>query len=318
MTAAATGIPLVTGAAGFAGSHLIDRLLQSHTEVAAWSNPAGRQPPERHGVRWTAVDLLDRNAVERSLTELRPAVIYHCAGVAHVAESWRQSATALRVNAFGTSLLLQAVSDAQLACTVVVTGSALVYRPAARALSESDLLGPSDPYGVSKLAQEVAGLRSDARVVLTRSFNHAGPRQPPSFVTSSFAKQIAEIEAGRREPVLQVGNLEARRDLTDVRDTVRAYEVLGASGRPRRPYNVCSGAAHRVGDLLDALLAMARIRVTVKQDPARMRPSDNPLVLGDLSRLQADTGWRPEIPIERTLADLLEWWRGRVASEARD
>jgi GDP-4-dehydro-6-deoxy-D-mannose reductase len=132
----------------------------------------------------------------------------------------------------------------------------------------------------------------------------------------SFARQIAEIEAGRREPVLQVGNLDSHRDITDVRDTVRAYEMLAASGHCYRVYNVCSGVAYRVGDLLDRLLAMTRLRVRVEQDPRRMRPSDNPVVVGDPSRLQKDTGWQPEIPIERTLADLLDWWREEVAAES--
>ena len=146
-------------------------------------------------------------------------------------------------------------------------------------------------------------------VVVARPFNHIGPRQQAAFVTSSFARQIAEIEAGRLEPTLKVGNLDARRDMTDVRDTVRAYEALGRAGRDGQTYNVCSGTAYRVGDLLDRLLRLARTRIIVEQDPARLRPSDNPLVLGDASRILADTGWRPEIPIERTLEDLLAWWR---------
>jgi GDP-4-dehydro-6-deoxy-D-mannose reductase len=236
--------------------------------------------------------------------------------VAHVAESWKRTTPALEVNAFGTSLLLDAILRVVPECVVVITGSALVYRPSSEPLREEDAVGPTDPYGVSKLAQELAALRSGARVVVTRSFNHVGPRQPPSFVMPSFARQIAEIEAGRREPVLLVGNLDARRDITDVRDTVRAYELLAASGQPSRVYNVCSGVAHRVGDLLERLLAMARLRVRVEQDARRMRPSDNPLVVGDRSRIAKDTGWQPEIPIERTLADLLDWWREEVAAES--
>jgi len=317
VTAAPSGVPLVTGAAGFAGSHLLERLQRSHDAVAAWSNPESNRPlAEVDGVHWSAVDLLDAEAVECALASLRPSVIFHCAGLALVAESWTQAARALQVNALATSRLLDAVSRTCPASVVVVTGSALVYRPAAVPLNEDDPLGPSDPYGVSKLAQELAGLHSGARVVLTRPFNHAGPRQPSSFVTSSFARQIAEIEAGRREAVLRVGNLDARRDITDVRDTVRAYETLSLNGRPSRPYNVCSGVAHRVGDLLDMLLGMARMRVDVQQDPERMRPSDNPLVVGDPSRIETETGWRAEIPIERTLSDLLDWWRGRIAAEA--
>jgi GDP-4-dehydro-6-deoxy-D-mannose reductase len=160
------------------------------------------------------------------------------------------------------------------------------------------------------------GLRAATPVVVARPFNHAGPRQQPSFVTSSFAKQIAEIECGTAEPCLRVGNLDARRDITDVRDTVRAYQLLGRTGVHGRPYNVCAGVAYRVGDLLDVLLQRARRRVSVVIDPHRLRPSDNPIVLGDPSRVQQETGWRPEIPIERTLEDLLDWWRSEIARRA--
>jgi GDP-4-dehydro-6-deoxy-D-mannose reductase len=309
------GVALVTGASGFAGSHLVERLLASHHSVAAWSNPDRRDDRATDPrVQWSAVDLLEREVVEHSLSDLRPAVIFHCAGVAHVAESWSDSARPLRVNAFGTSLLLDAVTRIVPGCRVVITCSALVYKPSTRALSEDDAIGPSDPYGVSKLAQELAGMRSIGDVIVTRSFNHVGPRQPSSFVLASFAKQIAETEAGRRDPVLYVGNLEARRDITDVRDTVRAYEMLAASGRHHYPYNVCSGVAHRVGDLLEKLLGMARLHVRIQHDLARMRPSDNPVVLGDPSRIRSDTGWRPEIPIEKTLSDLLDYWRAEIAA----
>lgn len=317
MTSAATGVPLVTGAAGFAGSHLLERLLRSHDAVAAWSNPGSTRFRAAHrGAHWNAVDLLDSHAIQRSLEEVRPSVIFHCAGLPQVAEAWANATRALEVNAFGTHLLLEAVRRAGLKCPVIVTGSALVYRPSARPLKEDDPLGPSDPYGVSKLAQEMAGMRATTRVLLTRPFNHAGPRQPSSFVTSSFARQIAEIEAGHRAAILHVGNLDASRDITDVRDTVRAYEMLADSGRQARPYNVCSGVAYRVGDLLDTLLQMAHVSVKVQQDASRMRPSDNPIVVGDPSRIQSETGWRAEIPIDRTLADLLGWWRGQIGVSA--
>jgi GDP-4-dehydro-6-deoxy-D-mannose reductase len=307
-------LPLVTGATGFAGSHLLDRLLESSGEVAAWANVHGRRPPAGNPrVRWQAVDLLDRAAVERAIRESQPSVVFHLAGVPHVGESWRHADHVLQVNALGTHHVLDAVERAAPGCRVIVAGSALVYRPAARALQEDDPLGPSDPYGVSKLAQEMVAERAGTPVVRTRPFNHAGPRQRELFVTSSFASQIADIEAGRREPVLCVGNLDARRDIMDVRDTARAYEALATRGRAGRVYNICSGTAHRVGDLLEHLLGLAHVKVTVRQDPARLRPSDNPLILGDGGRLAADTGWRAEIPIETTLADLLAWWRTQVS-----
>ena len=309
MNPSLSGLPLVTGATGFAGSHLVDWLLDTHERVHAWAHST--VPPENPRIHWHAVNLEARDSVERALAETRPSVIYHLAGLPHVAESWTKSRQALQVNAFGTHLLLDTITRLDLDPLVVVVSSALVYRPAAEALAEDHPLGPSDPYGVSKLAQEMSAARSGVRTIIARPFNHAGPRQSASFALSSFARQIVDIEAGRARPVLHVGNLDARRDITDVRDTVRAYDELAASGQPGQPYNVCRGTAYRVGDLLEQLLGMAQVRVEVKQDPERMRPSDNPLVLGNPARVTLDTGWRAEIPMEQTLRDLLDWWRQR-------
>ncbi len=315
MRTPARKVPLVTGATGFAGSHLLDRLLTTHPAVAAWSSASGRPVPSGDGrVEWLAVDLLDRPGLERSLGVLQPSVIYHLAGLPHVGDAWKNGGRALEVNALGTHRLLEAVERATPASRVVIAGSALVYRQSDRALHEGDPVGPSDPYGISKLAQEMVVERAATPVVLARPFNHAGPRQSEAFVTSSFAKQIAEIEAGVREPLLLVGNLDARRDITDVRDTARAYEALAARGRPGHVYNICSGVANRVGDLLERLLGLARVKVDVRHDPARLRPSDNPIVLGDPGRLTGETGWRAEIPIDTTLADLLAWWRTQVGT----
>jgi GDP-4-dehydro-6-deoxy-D-mannose reductase len=195
---------------------------------------------------------------------------------------------------------------------VLIPSSALVYKPADRPLVEDDPLVPAGPYGVSKLAQEMTADASPLPVLLARPFNHAGPRQGPAYVTSAFAKQLAEIEAGISEPILRVGNLDARRDLTDVRDTVRAYRALAEHGQPHRPYNVCSGRAYRIRELLEILLSLARVRVNVEVDPARLRPSDNPVVLGSPARIIQETGWQPAIPIEQTLSDLLAFWRAAV------
>jgi GDP-4-dehydro-6-deoxy-D-mannose reductase len=312
VSAAGSGPVLVTGATGFAGSHLVDYLLDRGEWVAGWARAgaAGGWPDPR--VAWQEVDVLDRHAVATAIRELRPRTIIHLAGLPHVGESWKQADRALAVNALGTHHLVDAVEQHAPDCRLVVSGSALVYRPSLDALREDSPLGPADPYGLSKLAQEMRVTRTRVAAVRTRPFNHAGPRQSEAFVTSSFAKQIAEIEAELRPPTLHVGNLDARRDITDVRDTVRAYAALGVSGTPGAVYNICSGTAHRVGDLLDQLLRLSNASIDVREDPARMRPSDNPIVLGDHSRLTADTGWRPSIPLEHTLADLLAWWRSRI------
>ncbi len=321
---------LVTGASGFVGSHLLtllDRTSQTGTTIVAWRRPAvsGRQPnaapprplPDGDRVTWREVDLFDSVAVARAITDTRPTHVYHCAGVANVEGSWSNNHATLRANVLGTEYLLAAVRDHGAPARVLIPGSALVYRPSMSAIDESAPLGPVSPYGLSKLAQEMLGLaavRQDGLAVLiSRSFTHVGPGQALSFAASSFAEQITRIESSQTEPVLLVGNLEARRDLTDVRDTVRAYQLIMARGTPATPYNVCSGTAYQMQEVVDGLLATAAVDVSVRQDPARTRPVDNPLLLGDRSRITTDLGWSPKIPLARTLSDLLDYWRTTIA-----
>ena len=313
------GPPLVTGATGFAGSHLIDHLLEYESTIAAWAHVRQGEPhlAGDSRVQWDSVDLLDRQAVADALARLRPSVVYHCAGIAHVGESWSKPVRALSVNVLGTHHVLEGVRDAGLHIPVLVTGSALVYRQSADVLREEDPIGPSDPYGVSKLAQEMLALRAGgAPVFVVRPFNHAGPRQSPTYVTSSFARQIAEIEAGMRNAVLRVGNLDSQRDITDVRDTVRAYRLVIQRGTPARPYNVCSGQAYRIRDLLDWLIGRSRTPIRIEMDPERLRPSDNPVIAGDRTRISTETGWAPKIPIQQTLDDLLDYWRAQTARQS--
>ncbi|MGE0446209.1 MAG: GDP-mannose 4,6-dehydratase [Vicinamibacterales bacterium] len=289
---------LVTGAGGFAGGHLVE-LLKQRGPVTGWTR--------------RDVDLLDRDAVHRAVAALRPTHVYHCAGSPHVSGSWEDSATPLASNVIGTHHLLEALSAARCRARVVVVGSALVYAPSARALTESDPLGPSSPYAVSKLAQEQLALRAvaedDLEVIVARAFNHIGPRQSAGFAASSFARQIARIEHGEAAAVIRVGNLEAQRDLTDVRDTVAAYAALMEHGRSDECYNVASGVPRSIRAVLDALVARARTHVSVEVDPARMRPNDTPVLLGDAVKLRNATGWTPQIPFERTIDDLLDYWR---------
>jgi GDP-4-dehydro-6-deoxy-D-mannose reductase len=305
---------LVTGAAGFAGSHLVDLLSGSGATLVAWHRPGGSPPRESAGVRWDAVDLLDQAQVQAAIDRARPAAVYHCAGAAHVARAWDSTASTFATNVRGTHHVLRALERSGVEARVFVPSSALVYASAEQALDEDDPLLPSNPYGLSKLAQEMLGVRSNGalRVTIARPFNHIGPRQDPHFAASGFARRIADIEAGRWEPVISVGNLDARRDLMDVRDTVRAYQIIMERGKPGRPYNVCSGNAISIRDLLERLIARARVPVAVKVDPARYRPNDTPLLLGDPSRMRDELGWSAQIPMERTLDDLIEYWRTRT------
>jgi len=305
---------LVTGAAGFAGSHLIDLLARSGATVTAWHRPGGSPPRQGADARWDAVDLLDQAQVQAGVDRARPAAVYHCAGAAHVGRAWDSTASTFETNVRGTHHVLRALERSGSQARVLVPSSAMVYAPSDGAMAEDHPLLPSSPYGLSKLAQEMLGVRSTDRLAVTiaRPFNHFGPRQDPNFVASGFARRIAEIEMGRSAPEIAVGNLEARRDLTDVRDTVRAYQLILERGRPARPYNVCSGQAIAIRDLLDRLIARARVPVAVKVDPSRYRPNDTPLVLGDPARLRDELGWSAQIPIDRTLDDLLEYWRTRT------
>jgi len=308
---------LVTGAGGFAGSHLLDLLAgEDAAVVVAWHRPGSAPRAAGPSVRWEAVDLLDRGAVRTAIARTRPSAVYHCAAAAHVGKAWDRTESTFAVNVLGTHHLCDALRREDLRVQFLIPSSAMIYRPSSDALAEDAPLVPPNPYGLSKLAQELVALRSipdgiDVRVA--RAFNHIGPRQDPFFAAPGFARRIADIERGRWAPEISVGNLDAQRDLTDVRDTVRAYRLILEHGVPGRPYNVCSGRAVTIRHLLDLLIARARCPVTVKIDPARYRPNDNPILLGDPSRLHDELGWTPEIPVERTVDDLLEYWRGKTS-----
>ena len=303
---------LVTGAAGFAGSHLLDLLAADGARVAAWHRPGAAVPPARKGVTWQAVNLVDAGAVRKAIAETQPKAVYHCAGAAHVGKSWEETTPTFQINVRGTHNLLEALRAAGLRSKVLIPSSAMVYRSSDEAMAEDHALLPRSPYALSKLAQEMNALRARADglyVTIARSFNHIGPRQDPFFAASGFARRIADIEAGRWAPELTVGNLDARRDIHDVRDTVRAYRRIVEDGADGCAYNVCSGRAISIRALLDKLLAHSRVPIRIQVDPARYRPNDVPLLLGDPTRITTELGWLPEIPLEQTLDDLLTYWR---------
>jgi GDP-4-dehydro-6-deoxy-D-mannose reductase len=291
------------------------RLLSNTHEVVGWARSV---PPENLSeiARWQQVDLLDRERVRAAVRDLRPTAVYHCAGLPHVAESWSDTAQPLRSNVLATHHVLDALRRADVACRVLITGSAAVYAPSLQPLTEDDLVTASSPYALSKLAQEQLGLRAVTEdglgVIVTRSFNHTGARQTPAFVAPSIARQIALIERGSQDPVIRVGNLDTQRDLSDVRDVVRAYSGLMKSGTPGTVYNVASGVGHTIGAILDTLLARARVPVRIETDPARLRPHDALALIGNPTRLKEATGWRPTISFDQMLDDLLDYWRRRT------
>lgn len=301
---------LVTGAGGFAGSHLLEHLAGSG-ELTAWSR--SDPLPELAGLaRWQRVDILDRGQVNAAVRDLRPDMIFHCAGLPHVAGSWADTTAPLAVNVLGTHRVIDAAIRAGRPCRILVTGSAQVYATSADPIDETHRLAPASPYALSKLAQEELALRAaegGVEVVVTRSFNHTGPRQTPAFLAPSVARQIAQIERGGIEPVIKVGNLEPQRDVIDVRDAVRAYAALMHQATPGTVYNVASGVGRPVRAIVEALVTHGRVPIRIEQDPARLRASDVPILIGNPRRLQEATGWRPQITFDQMLADLLEYWR---------
>lgn len=309
---------LVTGAMGFVGGHLIDRLAGS-SPVIGWYRPSGRSPSDLAAVDWEAVDILDRARVIDAVQAAQPSRIYHLAGAPHVGASWQTVVAHLETNALGTHYLLEAVRKLGRPCRVLVVTSAQIYQASDEPIDENAPRVPANPYGLSKLAADDLALRAAVEdgldVIVARPFNHAGPRQSAEYVVSSFARQIARIEAGQAPPVIHVGNLEARRDLTDVRDVVAAYERLMDAAPVGRPYNICSGRAWRIADLLDELRQLSSRQVRVELDEHRLRPADVPVIQGDASRIRVELGWMPRIRVEDTLRDTLEWWRGQVRAE---
>ena len=305
---------LVTGASGFAGSHLLEHLAGRY-DLTGWTR--SDPPPSVAGLaRWTRVDMLDRERVRQKILALRPTAVYHCAGAAHVAHSWRDTALPLAGNVLTTHYLLDALRRAGSSCRVIIPGSATVYAASTSPLQEDSALSAASPYAVSKLAQEQLGRRALAEdgvdVILLRAFNHTGPRQNSAFAVAGMARQIAQIERGGVDPVIRVGNLDTHRDLTDVRDTVRAYALLMERGVSGTIYNVASGVARSMRAVLDALVARSRVPVEIALDLARLRPNDLPVLIGDSTRLRRATDWAPLISFDRMLDDLLEYWRTAV------
>jgi len=322
---------LVTGAHGFVGGHLLDLLRAEHPDVEAFAlvRPRGGAAPRRPGgATVLEADIDDAPAVAAAVALARPDRIVHLAGQSSVHHSWIDPGATLRTNVMGVVHLMEGVRAASLRPRVLVVGSADEYGIVDNGgvpVTEDTPLRPLSPYAVSKVAQGQLALEyavpGGPEVLRTRTFPHTGPGRGEAFAESSFARQLVEVAAGRRPPVLSVGNLDAVRDFTDVRDVVRAYWALlehGARGaaRPDTVYNVCSARGVRLGDLLRRLIALAGVEVEVRQDPGRFRPSDIPVLVGDNQRLRAATGWEPRIALDQTLGDLLEDWRARTAGVA--
>ncbi len=343
---------LITGITGFAGSHLAEYLhgldgvevyglhrwrsrLDNLAALAAAGalnsvEPGAADPaviraacaPDR--VNLIGGDIGDVHSLRAAVAAVQPDRIFHLAAQSHVPTSWNAPADTLSLNILGQLNLFEAMRATGNDAVVQVAGSSEEYglvHPDEVPMTEQNPLRPLSPYAVSKVAQDKLAyqywMSYGIRAIVTRGFNHCGPRQTENFIVATLAKQIADIEAGRQEPTVLVGDLTSKRDLTDVRDMVRAYWVLTEVGEPGEVYNIGSGTTRAAREVLDGLLALSDARITVRQDPARLRPSDVTILWADDSKFRRLSGWAPRIPFEQTLRDTLDYWRGRAAVPGR-
>jgi GDP-4-dehydro-6-deoxy-D-mannose reductase len=309
---------LVTGAGGFAGKHLVS-YLSSHADWELYGNAHSTDEPYNGRIRWVHSDLTKKDQAASVVEQVRPDYVFHLAAQSNVQQAFKDPEATLMNNVVSQLNLLDALRNTCPEARILIVGSSEQYglvHPEDVPIDEDTPFRPNNPYAVSKIAQDALALQYflayGQKNVRVRPFNHIGPGQSEHFVAAAFAKQVARIEAGLQEPVIYVGNLAAERDFTDVRDMVRAYYLAITRGEAGDVYNIGSGQAHSIQGLLDTLVSMSNVRVEVKHDPARMRPADIPILVGDTTRFRAKTGWQPEIPLEQTLQDVLDDWRERV------
>ncbi|UCF04295.1 MAG: GDP-mannose 4,6-dehydratase [bacterium] len=311
---------LITGITGFAGSHLADLCL-TKKDVDLYGIIRWRSRTENIEHIWDKLkllecDLRDATSTRDVIEEIKPDYIFHLAAQSFVPTSWKAPSESLTTNVIGQLNVFEAIRKIDLKCRIQIACSSEEYgwvNSFEIPIKETNPLRPLSPYGVSKVGQDMLGyqyfMSYGMDIVRTRGFNHTGPRRGPVFVCSDFAKQLVEIEEGLRPPVIEVGNLDAKRDFTDVRDIVKAYWLSLEKGKAGAVYNVCSGTSYSIREVLDMLIELCGLDIEVRTDPDRMRPSDVPVLEGDNSVFSNDTGWKPEIPFEDTLKDLLEFWR---------
>ncbi len=316
---------LITGVSGFVGSHLAEYLLaETDWQVAGTVlHHADYIAHLRPQIAIYSVDLSQPEAVIRVVDEIRPDYIFHLAAQPAPGKSWRDPWKTLETNIRMQLNILEALVQLKLESRVLIVGSGEEYglvRPEQLPISEDTPLRPLNPYAVSKIAQDFLGLQYHlaygVRVVRVRPFNHIGPRQRTGFVAPDLACQVAEIEAGLRPPVIDVGNLDVYRDFSDVRDVVRAYQLILINGELGQVYNIGSGRSRSVREMLERLIELTGMSITIRVDPQRVRPAEVPRVEADISRLRQRTGWAPRIPFEQSLADVLDEWRAKVRASA--
>jgi len=305
---------LITGITGQDGSYLAEFLLKKGYEVAGtYHNKITTKFPEQ--VKLYPLDILDKDNLKKVFEEFEPRVIFHLAAISNVKFSMENPELTHKVNVEGTKNIIQVAENMDKSPAILIIGSANQYGiPEFLPITEEHPLDALNPYAESKIQCEILAqesVKKGFRIIIVRSFNHIGPRQTEDFVVSSFAKQIVEIEKGKNS-VIKVGNLDAKRDFTDVRDIVKAYILAVEKADSGEPYNICSGNAYEIKEILDKLLELSKIKIKIEQDPSRMRKSDIPILLGTNKKFFAKTGWLPLIDIDTSLKDILEHWRKTI------
>ncbi len=314
---------LITGASGFTGGYLSEHLLsQNKFEIFGTyhSEESFLNSPVKEKIQFKKINLTDPQSVFDLVSDLKPDYVFHLAAASAPSESFKDPLKTFNTNVAGEINILEALQKNNLLRSkILIISSCEVYgyvRPDDLPVNETTELRPASPYAVSKVTQDYLGLQYylayKLQCIRARPFNHIGPRQSAKFVVSDFSRQIAQIEKGEKEPVMYVGNLEAKRDFTDVRDMVKAYAILIEKGIPGEVYNIGSGISYSAKDILDILLERSRCKISVKIDPTKMRPSDMPDIICDNKKFTKLTGWKPEIPLRQTLSDTLDYWRNIV------
>ena len=308
---------LVIGAAGFVGKYLVDEMCANGMEAYATKLP--HEQFEYPNVQVYDLDIMDKEAIVALLFEIRPDYIFHLAAQSSVGLAWKNPGLTIDVNIKGSINVMDALRELFYKPRIFLIGSGEEYghiQPTETPIKESNLLRPGNIYAATKACQNMIGniysKAYDLELMMVRAFNHIGPGQAPMFVVSDFCKQVAEIEKGLKEPVMKVGNLAAKRDFTDVRDVVKAYVKLIQSGLAGETYNVGSGSAKEIREILNLIVSMSTVKIDVEIDPNKIRPVDVPIIEADISKINELTGWKPQIPLEQTINETLEYWRAHV------
>ena len=308
---------LVIGAAGFVGNYLIEEMVKNGIEAYATKLP--HEKLENPNAKVYDLDIMDKDEIVSLLFEVRPDYIFHLAAQSSVGLAWKNPGLTIDVNIKGGVNVMDAIRELFYKPRVLLIGSGEEYghiQPGETPICEENHLRPGNIYAATKVCQNMIGSiyskAYDMELMMVRAFNHIGPGQAPMFVVSDFCKQVAEIEKGLREPVMRVGNLAAKRDFTDVRDVVRAYVLLVQAGKAGETYNVGSGNAQAIQEILDLIVSMSQVDIQVEVDPNKLRPVDVPIIEADITKINDLTGWQPQIPLKETIRETLDYWRANV------